>query len=241
MNTPAPLSQGILVALEGIDGCGKSTLARTLAERLRQAGLAVDATREPTDGPWGQRLRASARLGRLSPQEELRHFVEDRRQHVREELLPGLAAGRVVIVDRYYFSSVAYQGARGLDPAEIRRQNEEFAPPPDLLLILEVEPAVGLARVRGRGAAVDLFEQEAQQRRTAQIFAELAAPGLVRLDATQPPAALVVAALAALLAGPLFDRCCARRAELAACVGPVCPAHADRCRWPELVRRLSAG
>src|SRR5262245_41663250 len=107
-----PVGRGILVAVEGIDGAGKSTLADWLVARLYAHGFDVLRTREPTGGPWGQKLRASMTQGRLSPKEELRAFVEDRREHVEQEIRPALADGRVVVIDRYYFSTAAYQGAR---------------------------------------------------------------------------------------------------------------------------------
>jgi dTMP kinase len=69
----------------------------------------------------------------VSPREELDLFLEDRRQHVRERIAPALERGAIVLMDRYYYSTIAYQGARGLDPVEIRRLNEAFAPPADVL------------------------------------------------------------------------------------------------------------
>ncbi len=133
---------GILVAFEGIDGAGKTTQANRLAERLRAADIDFVQSKEPTSGKWGTLLRASATTGRLSPEDELAAFVNDRREHVETLIRPALKAGKVVIVDRYYFSTVAYQGARGLDAAEVMRANEAFAPEPDLLVLLEVAPEV---------------------------------------------------------------------------------------------------
>ena len=129
----------MFIVLEGIDGTGKSTQAKLLAEHLRNLGKTVTLSREPTDGPWGTLLRNSAEKGRLSPDEELQAFYNDRRQHVEELIKPALTKGHVVILDRYYFSMMAYQGARGFDPAQIRKENETFAPVPDLLLILDLD------------------------------------------------------------------------------------------------------
>ena len=143
--------QGLFIVLEGIDGTGKSTQGGLLAEWFRAQGREVVASREPTDGPWGREIRATAATGRLSPQDELDLFLKDRRQHVEELIAPALAAGKVVILDRYYFSTMAYQGMRGFDPAEIRRQNEEFAPKPDLLFILDLDVVTALSRIGARG------------------------------------------------------------------------------------------
>lgn len=188
---------GALIAIEGIDGAGKTTQSRRLAEALTADGYEVVRTHEPTDGPWGRRIRASGETGRLSPQEEFEAFLEDRREHVRDLLIPSLDAGRVVLVDRYYFSSMAYQGARGLDPEEIRRANERIAPRPDLLVILKIQPAVGVARVNARGRG-NLFEREDDLRRAAAIFAAITDPAPVRVDALRPEAEITKEILRAL-------------------------------------------
>lgn len=153
------MKPGLFIVLEGIDGTGKSTQAGRLAEWLRGQGREVVVSREPTDGPWGRRLRESATTGRLSPAEELDCFLKDRRQHVDEVIRPAVASGKVVVLDRYYFSSMAYQGSRGFDPMEIRRLNEAFAPPPDLLLILDLEVDRALERIGSRGDTANEFEK----------------------------------------------------------------------------------
>lgn len=175
-------ARGKLIAFEGIDGAGKSTQIQRLAARLDAAGHPVTTTREPTDGPWGKKIRSSAETGRMSPADELAAFIEDRRQHVRELIEPSLDAGRTVLIDRYYFSTVAYQGARGLEPTELLAANA-FAPAPDLLLLFDLPPRVSLERVRSRGGGVDLFEREDELTRVREIFLSLEAPGRVVLDA----------------------------------------------------------
>lgn len=172
---PAPTvaSRGLLVAFEGIDGAGKTTQAARLHALLTGNGVDVLSTKEPTGGPWGRKIRQSATTGRLPPAEELEAFIEDRKEHVRDELLPALEAGQVVIVDRYYPSTVAYQGARGMDPAELLRQNA-FAPRPDVCVVLDVEPRLGLSRVSKRGDVADLFEREDALAAARSIFTDLA-------------------------------------------------------------------
>lgn len=186
------VNRGRLLVLEGIDGCGKSTQIPWLAEDLRAAGQPVVVTREPTEGPVGRRIRAAAVAGdRVTPEQELAWFVADRREHVREVIEPGLAAGRVVLCDRYYLSTVAYQGARGLDWRAILEQSEGEFPAPDLALVLEVDPEVGLARVRGRGQRLDpRFEEAAYLGRVAAIFRELDRPYVARIDAAADPDAV---------------------------------------------------
>ena len=104
---------GILVAFEGIDGAGKTTQATLLEQWLHDSGIALVRTKEPTNGRWGKLVRESAATGRLAPAEELNAFLQDRKEHVETLLAPSLREGKAVIVDRYYFSTAAYQGARG--------------------------------------------------------------------------------------------------------------------------------
>ncbi len=194
--------RGLLVVLEGIDGTGKSTVAQRLALWGRARGCEVVASREPTDGAWGRQLRQSAQEGRLSLAEELELFLRDRAEHVEGLIRPALAAGKLVILDRYYFSTAAYQGARGADPAEILAENERFAPAPDLVLLLDCDPAQTLGRVRGRGDVPDAFERAEALAEARRIFLSLRRPGIVRIDAGQPPETVArhcEAALSALL------------------------------------------
>lgn len=167
------MSQGIFIVVEGIDGTGKSTQSKRLAEWFRSRGREVVLSREPTDGPWGKKLRESATTGRLSAEEELECFLNDRREHVELSIKPALAEGKVVILDRYYFSMMAYQGARGFDPAEIRRRNEVFAPQPDLLLILDLSVESAHGRIGARGDTANEFEQRDTLSRCREIFLSL--------------------------------------------------------------------
>ncbi len=189
------MKRGWLVAFEGLDGSGKSTQIERLAARLRAAGHTVVTTREPTDGVVGRRIREMAGSGHtLPPEEELRCFVADRREHVEALIAPALAAGSVVLTDRYTLSSVAYQGARGLDWRAILAEGERLFPLPDLALLLEVEPAEGLDRVRARGGRLELaFEDETYLGRVAAIFAAIDRPYLARLDARGRPDAVAAA------------------------------------------------
>ena len=167
------MSQGLFIVIEGIDGTGKSTQSKRLAEWFRSCGREVVLSREPTDGPWGKKLRESATTGRLSAEEELECFLNDRREHVEMSIKPALAEGKIVILDRYYFSTMAYQGARGFDPAEIRRRNEAFAPQPDLLLILDLSVESAHGRIGARGDTANEFEQRDTLTRCREIFLSL--------------------------------------------------------------------
>jgi dTMP kinase len=172
---------GLFIVLEGIDGTGKSTQSRQLADWFREQGREVIASREPTDGPWGAKIRATAATGRLSPEEELDYFLRDRREHVEQLIAPALAEGKVVILDRYYFSTMAYQGSRGVDPVEIRRQNEAFAPVPDLLFILDLDVDTALSRIGGRGDTANEFEKHESLTKCREIFLSLAGESFVHV------------------------------------------------------------
>jgi dTMP kinase len=178
--------KGLLIAFEGIDGTGKTTQIELLAEVLRQRGLSVVATREPTDGQYGRKIRELYKNRKsVTPEEELALFLADRREHVAQVIAPALACGQVVLTDRYYYSTAAYQGAAGHDPQKIIAANELFAPMPDMVIIIEVPVSLGIHRVRNfRGEALNDFEQEETLARVAAIFADLKAPNIRRIDGT---------------------------------------------------------
>ena len=180
--------KGLLIAIEGIDGAGKTTQARLLREYLQSRGYCVVLSKEPTEGPWGRKIRTLAREGRhrATPQQELEYFIRDRQSHVQDVVLPALQRGCIVILDRYYFSTMAYQGASGLDPQAIRRRNEAFAPAPDLLIVLDVPPSLGRSRIRhGRNETPNAFEGEDFLARVRALFRNLSDPCAVHVDGTR--------------------------------------------------------
>jgi dTMP kinase len=165
---------GFLVAVEGIDGAGKTTVATMLSQLCGERGLLCGYSKEPTSLKWGQMLRKSASEGRLTLEDEIHYFVEDRKEHVQRSIKPTLDAKGVFIVDRYYWSTAAYQGARGAEVDSIIQINEAFAPKPDLILLLDIEPAKGLDRIRKRGDIPNEFEKLEALQRSREIFLELA-------------------------------------------------------------------
>ena len=165
--------KGRLIVFEGIDGTGKSTHIGHLRKYLEGKGLEVVQSFEPTRGRWGRMLRDSAVTGRLSVEEEVALFLKDRREHVETLIAPALARGAWVLLDRYYLSMMAYQGARGIDPEVIRAANEEFAPVP---------VSVALERIGNRGER-DAFETEAGLAACRSVFASVHAPWMLRIDA----------------------------------------------------------
>lgn len=142
--------RGIFVTIEGIEGAGKSTLARALGERLRSLGLEALVTREPGGTPFGDEIRRLLLESKdMSDRAELLLFEAARAQHVDEVIKPGLRSGSVVICDRYTDSSIAYQGsARGI-AFDVIDQLNRFASDnlePDVTILLDLPAEIGLAR-----------------------------------------------------------------------------------------------
>ena len=178
---------GFLIAIEGIDGAGKTTQANLVQSVLQARKLNVMRTKEPTTGHWGQILRDSAMTGRLSLEEEVEVFIKDRQEHVETTIIPALKEGWIVIVDRYYFSSMAYQGSRGMAPEEIMRRNELFAPEPDLLVLIDIDPKIGLERIRTRGDRANHFETTGTLKKAREIFLGIQKPYKFKVDGRDHP------------------------------------------------------
>jgi len=180
----------VLIALEGIDGTGKTTQAMGLATTLARVGRRVLFTREPTTGSAGLRLREylAGKRRHLSASEELALFQADRREHVEQTIRPALRRGWVVVTDRYYYSSAAYQGALGLNPGEILAESEAFAPRPDLVVIFTLPLQLALARrLEARGGKVQVSEDQEYLAKVAALYDTFQGPHLKRLDASEPP------------------------------------------------------
>ncbi len=165
----------MLIVFEGIDGTGKSTQVKMLAEALQERGMTVQSSFEPTNGTYGSLVRNSATrpAGRYSLEEEFELFLKDRKEHIETLIQPALDRGEVVILDRYYFSTMAYQGARGLDVKMIRKKNEEFAIIPDLVIVLTVPIEESLKRIGVRDGEGNAFEKRENLERCAEIFNDL--------------------------------------------------------------------
>ncbi len=193
-------TRGLLVVFEGIDGAGKSTQIRRLALLARALGFECVESREPTYGQYGKQLRDSATSGRLSRLEEHALLLLDRREHIDTLVAPALARGAVVLLDRYYFSSIAYQAGPDLRAEQIRIDNEAFAPRPDLLLILDLPVQAGLARIGARGDRPNAFEAVATLEHCREVYRSFAGATYARLvDATQETDQVTAAASAALV------------------------------------------
>ena len=198
---PTNRAGGLFVTFEGVEGSGKSTHVRHLARALRATGYEVVETREPGGTPLGQALRDLLLAPTSTPPEpltELLLYCADRAQHAAEVIRPALAAGRIVLCDRFADSTIAYQGyGRGLDLDTVRALDARARGglEPNLTFLLDCPPAAGLARAQARSGAADRFEQEALDFHEAvrRGFHALAAsaPARYRIVDTTPPAAEV--------------------------------------------------
>lgn len=178
--------RGVLIVFEGIDGTGKSTQISLLEQFLRHGGWQVSATREPTAGYFGRRIRELYKNRQnVTPEEECELFLSDRREHVDKCINPALDKGRIVLCDRYFLSTAAYQGAAGLDPHMIIERNH-FAPEPDLAFIFEISAEESIRRITlSRGDQPNDFEQLDSLKEVDKLFRSLNLPYIRRIDGTQ--------------------------------------------------------
>ena len=177
----------MLINLEGIDGCGKSTQSQFLIEEFEKNNEKTILLKEPTNGKYGEKLWEMLRGKREATTEEiLELFVLDRKEHVNEKIKPALEQGKIILMDRYYYSTMAYQAAAGIDVSRIRKDNK-FAPKPDIVLIFDLPADLAMKRVRGHSVA-DVFEKEEHLEKVRKAYLNLENDPLVRIvDATRTP------------------------------------------------------
>ncbi len=199
--TGQPSGPGVFITFEGIDGAGKSTHLQTLTERLRTHGRAVTVTREPGGTPLAERLRECLLRDSMDALTEALLMFAARRDHLRQVIEPALAAGHVVLCDRFTDATFAYQGyGRGFDLGVLStlegwvQRTEHGLRQPDLTLWFDVPPALAAARLSA-ARAPDKFEAEPQaffERVAAGYAARLAAAPqrIVRIDASVALAAV---------------------------------------------------
>lgn len=180
------MHKGFLIVFEGIDGAGKSTQAEILMKTLQERGFDVVYFREPSEGKWGREIKKkAAHPDSLSPEEELELFLKDRKENVEKNLKPALKGKKVVILDRYYYSTIAYQGAKGIDRERIKKLNEGFAVEPDLVFFLDVDPQEGLDRIKNRKKKDKLFERAEYLVRVREIFRSFQGEKFIHIDASK--------------------------------------------------------
>ncbi len=176
---------GLLIALEGIDGSGKTTIAKMIVESLNRRGIEARYTMEPTRSLFGRILRSMALESGVDPRLEALLFAADRIHHLEKVVKPLLARGVIVVSDRYLHSSLAYQSVTTGDSKWVKELNK-FARKPDLGIYLDVSPSEGLKRLKRRRRKTR-FEDEVFLERVRRKYLEYVGLGeLVRVDAEKP-------------------------------------------------------
>lgn len=183
--------KGLFIVMEGIDGSGKSTQAEMLSEKLAGQGHETLLTAEPSKGKWGRKIREILGGDQMpTGEEQLELFLKDRADDAEQNILPALAAGKIIIMDRYWFSNAAYQGAMGLDPAYILEENmKRKFPVPDRVYFIDIPVETALERIgkRNRDNERDLFEKESFLAKVREIYLSLKEKGLTVIDGTGSP------------------------------------------------------
>ncbi len=190
----------IIIAVEGIDGAGKSTQIPRIAQWFREHGQRVSLSCEPTHGPIGMKIRTAE--VRWPPDVERQLFVDDRKEHIETCLKPALDRGEIAITDRYFYSSIAYQGTRldAFDHTPTQRELEDlqdqiyqqhltFAPEADILIYIRLAVDVALERMKSSREGLDPFENRQNLERVAHAFERIITrhPCPITADASLPP------------------------------------------------------
>lgn len=195
------LSQGRLIVFEGIDGCGKSTLSRAVAQELQMRQLPIILTKEPGGTPFGMKVRhlIQEEYGTISHLSQYLLFAADRAHHIASLVKPALAEKKIVISDRMADSSYAYQGyGHGLDQQMIQHVNSWVMQGiiPDLVVYLTIDPRTAFERINKRPEEQKLFDKEKSDffERVIQGFEHAFAgrANVLRVDARKTPEELTV-------------------------------------------------
>lgn len=179
---------GKLIVFEGIDGSGKTTISKLFFKYLEDNNINTSWFREPSDSKWGKKIRKLAdEMDSIPIKDEFRYFLEDRKLDVENNILPSLEKGKIVILDRYYFSSACYQGARGMDVKMIINENRKFSPEPDLLFLIDVDIPTAMSRIKSsRAIEAKLFEKESFLLKVRENYLNLKSDFIRIIDGKQP-------------------------------------------------------
>jgi len=173
--------KGLFICVEGLDGCGKTTQTKLLVRKLSKMGWDAVSTAEPSRWKIGKFIQKYCLHSekRISPIVEALLFAADRFEHVEREIIPALNEGKIVVSDRYVYSSLAYQGATGLDLKWIEMINEH-AIRPDLAIFVDVEPEAVIKRLKPEKSVMENLET---LRKVREVYVKFVEKGeLVRID-----------------------------------------------------------
>ncbi|MFP4005576.1 MAG: dTMP kinase [Candidatus Hadarchaeia archaeon] len=174
------------MAIEGPDGCGKSTQTSLLGEWLESEGYETEVTQEPTKGPIGKIIRKSLKGDiELSVETEALLFASDRLEHVKKTIEPNLKKEKIVISERYVYSSLAYQTSRGLSKEWVEKINK-YATKPDLTILIDIPPEIGARRMNS-SRKLDTFDKDLKlQKRVREAYLKIAKEeGIDPIDGTK--------------------------------------------------------
>ncbi len=205
---------GILIVFDGIDGVGKTTQVNLLFKALRLANIDTVISKEPTSGKWGKLIKSSALNGRLPLDKELEYFIKDRQEHTETFIRPSLQAGKVVILDRYYYSTIAYQGARKADVSAVREEVEGMAIKPDISFILNCDVYTALGRIiNSRGETPNEFEKGDYLSEVQEVFLSLCdiEPEIVKVNSQNSIGHIHETVFNKVVNGPLKKNLCNKK------------------------------
>lgn len=175
----------LFIVIEGIDGSGKTTLAKNLTETLNSYQIPTQYFHEPTHFEHGNKIRKFLQGElKLSKKELIDLFLLDRESSVKKNIVPSLQNGSCVILDRYLYSMAAYQGDETYSPFQILEMNlQKNFPLPDLLFFLNIPVQVALLRIQRRGKKQEIFDSTAQLEIILQNYTKILPPNTIYLDA----------------------------------------------------------
>ena len=175
------MADGVLIDIEGIDGAGKSVQAKRIVSKLESLGVEAVYSFEPRYEVYKKLLSELIPGEPYTPYIEALLFAADRLNHIRDVVKPALSRGAVVVLDRYYYSSIAYQGAQGVEIDWIRMLNRQ-APPPHIAIYIDITPEEGMQRKKKVGGW-PRFEEAELLRRVRDIYLKLVGSGeLIYVD-----------------------------------------------------------
>jgi len=179
--------KGYFIGFEGIDGSGKSTQARLLATVLEAHGFDYVSLAEPSNGVYGLEIRKMLLKDTLpAVKRQMELFILDRADDAQRNIVPALSTDKIVIIDRYYFSNAAYQGAMGLDHTFILEENKKRSfPEPDIIFLIDIPPEKALERIKERAQAINIFERKEFLTKVRNIFLQIADSRFVLIDGMQ--------------------------------------------------------
>lgn len=182
------------IVIEGIDGSGKTTLCKTVYNNRVKQNDRIRTFSEPTNFETGVQLRnfLSGKI-ELPPEDELELFIEDRKESVKRNINPCLESGIDVLLDRYYYSTAAYQANEHRTPREILDRNlKENFPVPDYLFFIEIDPRIALERISSRSENLDRFETLDKLETIYKNYQEILPPNTIRLKGEKSPEELAL-------------------------------------------------